>query len=633
MNPATATPVRNELDLDPPSRRLRRRGLRPRRSRLGRGAQRLEPGGRPASGRRRSPRERRGRRRRRPLRPRGRPPGLRPGHRPQRRRLRRPRRQPADQDRADARRSRSTPRRGSPGSRPASPGARWSARRPSTGSPRSPAPPTTSAWSATRSAAASAGSPASTASPADRIDSRSRSSRPTASVAGPPPTRDAELFWALRGGGGNFGVVTAMEFSLLPLQEVYAGALFFPLERAGEVLEAWRRWTATVPDEVDLGRPHAPVPADARDPRAAARQLVRGRRGGLPRRRGARRRADRAAARARAGHGHVRHDRPRRAARSSTWTRPARSRAWATTRCSPTSTPASLEALVEAVGPGTGSPLLSFEFRHLGGALGRPPRGQRRARRARGPLHDASASASRRAPEMAPPLAAPRWRGPARRSTSSTAARHYGNFAEHEVEPERDLRRAHPEAACARSRTPSTPTAVCTETTRSPPPDGEDRPTDNKREQEIPDEHQDRSWPSRPLLATGSLRLRRERVARPAVRAGHVQGRGQGRADLRRRVPPRRRPTAATRPIDSSRTRRIKFKSKKPVLLTATRLPGVKDPVLTSGTKALRFPTKANITRSHSQLRHTACPTTAAATAAASSRPRRTAGRGRSTPW
>lgn len=61
---------------------------------------------------------------------------------------------------------------------------------------------------------------------------------------------EPELFWALRGGGGNFGVVTALEFSLLPITEVYAGALFFPFERAGEVLEAWRRWAPGAPEEI-----------------------------------------------------------------------------------------------------------------------------------------------------------------------------------------------------------------------------------------------------------------------------------------------------------------------------------------------------------------------------------------------
>jgi FAD/FMN-containing dehydrogenase len=66
---------------------------------------------------------------------------------------------------------------------------------------------------------------------------------------------DAELFWALRGGGGNFGVVTAIEFELFPLETVFAGALFFPIERAGEVMHAWHEFTETAPDEVtSVGR-------------------------------------------------------------------------------------------------------------------------------------------------------------------------------------------------------------------------------------------------------------------------------------------------------------------------------------------------------------------------------------------
>jgi FAD/FMN-containing dehydrogenase len=66
---------------------------------------------------------------------------------------------------------------------------------------------------------------------------------------------DPELFWALRGGGGDFGLVTALEFELLPIAEVFAGALFFPVERAGEVLHAWREWTTDVPEEItSLGR-------------------------------------------------------------------------------------------------------------------------------------------------------------------------------------------------------------------------------------------------------------------------------------------------------------------------------------------------------------------------------------------
>jgi FAD binding domain len=66
---------------------------------------------------------------------------------------------------------------------------------------------------------------------------------------------DPDLFWALRGGGGSFGIVTAIEFNLFPITEVYAGWLFFPIDRAGEVLRAWRDWTETVPDEItSVGR-------------------------------------------------------------------------------------------------------------------------------------------------------------------------------------------------------------------------------------------------------------------------------------------------------------------------------------------------------------------------------------------
>lgn len=61
---------------------------------------------------------------------------------------------------------------------------------------------------------------------------------------------DPDLFWALRGGGGSFAVVTAVEIALLPITHVHAGAMFWPVERAGEVLHAYRRWTRDLPDEV-----------------------------------------------------------------------------------------------------------------------------------------------------------------------------------------------------------------------------------------------------------------------------------------------------------------------------------------------------------------------------------------------
>jgi FAD/FMN-containing dehydrogenase len=66
---------------------------------------------------------------------------------------------------------------------------------------------------------------------------------------------DADLFWALRGGGGNFGVVTALEFTLYPVEAVYAGMMFWPWERGEEVLGRWAEWTREVPEEVtSMGR-------------------------------------------------------------------------------------------------------------------------------------------------------------------------------------------------------------------------------------------------------------------------------------------------------------------------------------------------------------------------------------------
>jgi FAD/FMN-containing dehydrogenase len=66
---------------------------------------------------------------------------------------------------------------------------------------------------------------------------------------------EPDLFWAVRGGGGAFGLVTAIEFNLFPITEVYAGILWFPVERSSEVLKAWRAWTSELPDEMtSVGR-------------------------------------------------------------------------------------------------------------------------------------------------------------------------------------------------------------------------------------------------------------------------------------------------------------------------------------------------------------------------------------------
>jgi FAD binding domain len=61
---------------------------------------------------------------------------------------------------------------------------------------------------------------------------------------------DADLFWALRGGGGGYAVVTALHLDLLPIAELYAGALVFPAAVGAEAVRTYRDWAATVPDEI-----------------------------------------------------------------------------------------------------------------------------------------------------------------------------------------------------------------------------------------------------------------------------------------------------------------------------------------------------------------------------------------------
>jgi hypothetical protein len=62
---------------------------------------------------------------------------------------------------------------------------------------------------------------------------------------------EPDLFWALRGGGGSFGVVTSIELELFPITQAYAGILWYPIERGPEVLHAWRELTQNdLPDEL-----------------------------------------------------------------------------------------------------------------------------------------------------------------------------------------------------------------------------------------------------------------------------------------------------------------------------------------------------------------------------------------------
>jgi FAD/FMN-containing dehydrogenase len=63
----------------------------------------------------------------------------------------------------------------------------------------------------------------------------------------------ADLFWALRGGGGNFGIVTWLEFALYPLgPEVYAPMVAYPLEEAPRIVRAWRDFAEQAPEEITI---------------------------------------------------------------------------------------------------------------------------------------------------------------------------------------------------------------------------------------------------------------------------------------------------------------------------------------------------------------------------------------------
>jgi FAD/FMN-containing dehydrogenase len=95
-----------------------------------------------------------------------------------------------------------------------------------------------------------------------------------------------ELFWAIRGGGGNFGIVTAFEFVAHPTTDVFHGKIAFPASEAATVLQGWADYLRTAPEEltsvVDFanpfaGGPEAPVEIyvafDGDDPQQAAQAI------------------------------------------------------------------------------------------------------------------------------------------------------------------------------------------------------------------------------------------------------------------------------------------------------------------------------------------------------------------------
>jgi FAD/FMN-containing dehydrogenase len=90
--------------------------------------------------------------------------------------------------------------------------------------------------------------------------------------------RHPELFWALRGGGPGFGVVTAMDFALHPVPEIQVGIVHFARERAADILLAYRQLAATAPDELSTAVVVTPesvvVKAMYAGPQDEARQLL-----------------------------------------------------------------------------------------------------------------------------------------------------------------------------------------------------------------------------------------------------------------------------------------------------------------------------------------------------------------------
>jgi len=95
-----------------------------------------------------------------------------------------------------------------------------------------------------------------------------------------------ELFWAIRGGGGNFGIVTSFQFAAHPTTDVFYGKIAFPASQAGTVLQGWADYLRTAPEELTsvvefaspfAGGPEAPVEIylafDGDDPQLAAQAI------------------------------------------------------------------------------------------------------------------------------------------------------------------------------------------------------------------------------------------------------------------------------------------------------------------------------------------------------------------------
>lgn len=186
-------------------------------------------------------------------------------------------------------------------------------------------------------------------------------------------TNEPELFFAARGGKSNFGIVTAIEFGLFPVTTLYAGNLFFPGERAKEVLDAYRKWVTTVPEAMSSSVALMRIPPGPSAPEPLRGKFVIT----------------------------VRVSYAGSAATGAALIKPLRAigptvvdsvaeipyAAFASIHADPTDpvpayertallrelSAATVDELVAVAGPTAAVPLTMVEVRHLGGALGRPP--------------------------------------------------------------------------------------------------------------------------------------------------------------------------------------------------------------------------------------------------------------------
>ncbi|MEO6944539.1 MAG: FAD-binding oxidoreductase [Lacisediminihabitans sp.] len=182
---------------------------------------------------------------------------------------------------------------------------------------------------------------------------------------------EPDLFWAVRGGGANVGIVCALEFGVLPLPQVYGGALLFPMERASEVFAAYELWTRDLDDSAttclrllrlppmpelpEFLRGHSFVGVDGAIDASAedAERMLAPLRALKPA-------VDTFAIMPTPALGMIHMDPPAPA--------PARGDGMILEDLPSEA----IDALLAVAGPGIETPLLAVDLRHLGGALGRP---------------------------------------------------------------------------------------------------------------------------------------------------------------------------------------------------------------------------------------------------------------------